>query len=139
MAADCVFCRILKGEIPAQKIFEDGKVFAILDINPVSWGHTLVIPKDHFETWTDLPVDVVSALALASQAVARGLLKATGAPGFNLLMNNHRCSGQAIPHAHYHVIPRKPDDAVKYNWPAKPYPPGELEKAAEAIKKALGK
>jgi len=137
--ADCIFCRILKGEIPAHKVHEDARTFAILDINPVAWGHTLVMPRDHFETWTDLPVDVASALSQAAQTVARGVMKATGAPGFNLLMNNHRCSGQAIPHAHYHVIPRKPDDGVKYAWPAKPYPQGEIEKAGEAIKKALGK
>ena len=137
--ADCVFCKILKGELTAQKVYEDPKTFAILDINPVSWGHTLVMPRDHFETWNDLPVDVVSALSLAAQNVARGVMKATGAQGFNLLMNNHRCSGQAIAHAHYHVIPRKTDDGVKYSWPAKPYPQGELEKAAEGIRKALGK
>ena len=139
MAADCIFCRILKGELTAQKVYEDPKAVAILDINPVAWGHALVMPRDHFETWMDLPVDVLSALSLAAQNVARAAMRATGAPGFNLLMNNHRCSGQAIPHAHYHVIPRKPDDGVKYNWPAKPYPQGEIEKAAEAIRKALGK
>ena len=137
--ADCVFCKILKGEISAQKVYEDPKTVAILDINPVSPGHALVMPRDHFEMWTDLPVDVASALSIAAQNVARAVVKATGAQGFNLLMNNHRCSGQAIPHAHYHVIPRKSDDGVKYAWPAKSYPPGEIEKSAEAIRKALGK
>jgi histidine triad (HIT) family protein len=138
--ADCIFCRILKGEIGAQKVHEDAKTFAILDINPVAPGHTLVMPKDHFETFADLPVDALSALSQTAQVVARAVLKATGAPGFNLLMNNHRCSGQAIAHAHYHVIPRKPDDGVKYNWPAKPYAQAaDIEKVAGEIRKALGK
>ena len=137
--ADCIFCRIIKGELSAQKVFESEKVVAFLDIHPVSPGHTLVVPRAHFETWVDLPVDVAAALSLASQQVARGVLKATGAVGFNLLMNNHACSGQAIAHAHYHVIPRKPDDGVKYAWPAKDYPAGEIEKMAEGIRKALGK
>jgi histidine triad (HIT) family protein len=137
--ADCIFCKIMKGELGAQKVFESEKVVAFLDINPVSWGHTLVLPRAHYETWIDLPVDVASALAQSSQVVARGVMKATGAVGFNLLMNNHSCSGQAIAHAHYHVIPRKPDDGVKYAWPAKPYPQGEIEKAAEGIRKALAK
>jgi histidine triad (HIT) family protein len=137
--ADCVFCKILKGEIPAQKVYEDPKTIAILDINPVASGHVLVMPRDHFEMWTDLPADLASALSVAAQTVARGVVKATGAQGFNLLMNNHRCSGQAIPHAHYHVIPRKTDDGVAYKWPAKPYPPGEIEKAADSIRKALAK
>ena|ERR1051326_8353232 len=138
-ASDCVFCKILKGEIPAQKVYEDARTVAILDINPVASGHTLVMPRDHFEMWTDLPADLASALAVSAQAVARGVVKATGAQGFNLLMNNHRCSGQAIPHAHYHVIPRKTDDGVAYKWPARPYPAGEIEKAADAIRKALAK
>ncbi len=133
----CVFCRILKGEISAQKVYEDPRVFAILDINPVARGHTLVIPKDHHETWNDLPADLAQDLAKAAQAVARGVLKATGAEGFNLLMNNRRCSGQAIDHAHFHVIPRKADDGVKYNWQTKPYEAGQIEKVGEAVRSAL--
>jgi histidine triad (HIT) family protein len=134
---DCVFCRILKGEIPAQKVFEDDRVAAILDINPISWGHTLVLPKAHHETYTDLPEDVLAALVQAAQRVARAVVKAAGAEGFNLLMNNHRCSGQAIPHAHVHVIPRKTGDGIKFNWQTKPYGQGELEKAAETLRAAL--
>jgi histidine triad (HIT) family protein len=137
--ADCIFCKIVKGELGAQKVFENDRCVAFLDINPVSWGHTLVVPRAHFDTWLDLPPDILSALTQTAQQVARGVLRATGAPGFNLLMNNHACSGQAIPHAHFHVIPRKPEDGVKYSWPAKPYPPGELDKAAEGIRKALSK
>ena len=78
------------------------RTVAFLDINPVASGHVLVLPKDHFEMWTDLPADLVAGLAQAAQTVARGVVKAAGAQGFNLLMNNHRCSGQAIPHAHFH-------------------------------------
>jgi histidine triad (HIT) family protein len=135
--ADCVFCRILKGEISAQKVFENEKAVAFLDINPVAWGHTLVVPRDHHELWTDLPAELAADLAKIAQQVARGVVKAVGAEGFNLLMNNHKCSGQAIPHAHFHVIPRKTNDGVRYSWPAKPYPAGDLEKAADAVRAAL--
>ena len=138
MAADCIFCRILKGEIPAQKVYEDARCFAILDINPVAPGHVLVMPKDHYETWTDLPADLLGDLAKATQKIAVAVKKATGSEGFNLLMNNHRCSGQAIFHAHFHVIPRKTNDGIKYDWKTKPYPsPAELEKAAGAVRDAL--
>jgi histidine triad (HIT) family protein len=138
MAADCVFCRILKGEIPAQKVYEDARCFAILDINPVAPGHVLVMPRDHFETWTDLPADLLGDLAKASQKVAVAVKKSTGSEGFNLLMNNHRCSGQAIFHAHFHVIPRRTNDGIKFNWMTKPYPsPAELDKAAGAIRDSL--
>ncbi len=136
-ASDCVFCRILKGEIAAQKVYESEKVVAILDINPVAWGHVLVMPRAHHEMWTDLPDDVAAALALGTKAVARAVAKAAGAPGFNLLMNNHRCSGQAIPHAHFHVIPRKTDDGIKFNWQTRPATQADLDKAAEAIRAAL--
>ena len=138
MAADCVFCRILKGEIPAQKVYEDARSVAILDINPVAWGHVLVLPKDHVETWTDLSPDLLADLSRAAQKVAIGVKKAAGSEGFNLLMNNHRCSGQAIYHAHFHIIPRKTGDGIKFNWMTKPYPaPAELEKAATALREAL--
>ena len=134
---DCVFCRILAGEIPAQKVHEDARCVAILDINPVAPGHALVLPRDHYETWTDLPADLAAELATAAQAVARGVVKAVGAQGFNLLMNNHRCSGQAIPHAHFHVIPRKSDDGVKFNWPTKVAAGDDLAKMADRIRQAL--
>lgn len=138
MASDCIFCRILKGEIPAQKVYDDARCFAILDINPVAWGHVLVLPKDHFETWTDLSPDLLADLAKVSQKIAVAVKKATGSEGFNLLMNNHRCSGQAIFHAHFHVIPRKTNDGIKFNWQTKPYPtPADLEKAATAVREAL--
>ena len=135
--SDCVFCRILKGEIPAQKVHEDDRAVALLDINPVAPGHTLVLPRAHHETWTDLPPELASHLALVAQTVARAVVKAQGAQGFNLLMNNHRCSGQAIPHAHFHVIPRKTDDGVKYGWPTKPAVGEELAKTAERVRQAL--
>ena len=135
--SDCVFCRILKGEIPAQKVHEDERAVALLDINPVAPGHTLVLPRAHHETWLDLPPELASHLAVVAQTVARGVVKAAGAQGFNLLMNNHRCSGQAIPHAHFHVIPRKTDDGVKYGWPTKPSQADELNKTAERIRAAL--
>src|SRR5450631_1061706 len=87
MAGDCVFCKILSGEIPSQKVYDDPRCFAILDINPVSWGHVLVLPKEHHETWTDLPPDLAADLARAAQKVAVAAKKAAGAEGFNLLMN----------------------------------------------------
>lgn len=135
--ADCIFCKIVRGEIPGQKVRETDRVFSFLDINPVAPGHTLIVPKEHHETWTDIPPDLAAELAREAQVVARAVLKAVGAEGFNLLMNNHRCSGQAIPHAHFHVIPRKSGDGVKYNWPAKPYAEGEVEKIAESLRRAL--
>jgi len=134
---ECVFCRILRGQIPAQKVYEDRAAVAILDINPVAPGHALVLPRRHVETWNDLPGDLAGELARASQTVARAVLKATGAEGFNLLSNNHRCSGQAIPHVHLHIIPRRPGDGIKFNWVTGTYEAGQIEKVAQAIRSAL--
>ena len=137
MAADCVFCRILAGLITARRVYEDARCVALLDINPVAWGHALVIPREHHETWTDLPPDLAADLAKASRKVAEAVKRAAGAEGFNLLMNNHRCAGQAVFHAHFHVIPRKTGDAIDFRWAPKPYAPGEIERVEAAIKSAL--
>lgn len=135
--AECIFCKIVEGAIPSQKVYETEKVVAFLDINPIAFGHTLVMPKAHHETFTDVPADLLAEVARAAQGVARGVLKATGAEGFNLLMNNRRCAGQAIDHAHFHVIPRRNADGIKFQWNMKKYAEGEIEKQAEAIRAAL--
>ena len=137
MADDCLFCRIIQGRIPSQKVYEDPRVTAILDINPVAPGHTLVLPREHHATFTDLPGPLLAELAARTQQVARGVMRATGAPGFNLLMNNHRCSGQAVFHAHWHVIPRREGDGVSFHWAPGKYGDGEMERTAESIRKAL--
>lgn len=135
--ADCIFCQILAGKIPAQKVYEGEQIVAFLDINPIAPGHVLVVPREHQETWLDLRDGLAATLAMESQRVARAVVKATGADGFNLLMNNDRCAGQAIPHAHFHVVPRRKGDAIKFNWVTKPYPEGEIDKVAGAIRAAL--
>lgn len=137
MAADCIFCKIHAGEIPSQRVYEDARCFAILDINPVSWGHVLILPREHHETWTDLPAELAAHLATVTQKIAVAVKKAAGAEGFNLLMNNHRSSGQAIFHAHFHIIPRKTNDGKSFEWKTKPYESGQLDKAADAVRAAL--
>lgn len=136
---DCIFCRIVQGQIPAQKVFENDGIVAILDINPVAPGHTLVLPKAHYETVTDTPIAVLTELITRAQAVAKAVVAAANAEGFNLLANNHKCSGQAIPHVHFHVIPRRTGDGVKYGWPAQKYKDGETEQWAERIKSQFQK
>lgn len=135
--SDCIFCKIVKGDLPSTRIFENEKFLAILDIGPIAFGHTLVMPKDHVELFTDLSEDAVRDLAALTQRIARAVVAGTGAEGFNLLNNNKKCAGQAIPHVHLHIIPRKTDDGVKYRWVQKSYPEGEAARYAEQIKKAL--
>lgn len=134
---DCIFCRIVRGEVPSTKVFENEKFLAILDIGPIAFGHTLVLPRQHVELFTDLSEELARDLAVLTQRIARAVVAGTGAEGFNLLSNNKRCAGQAIPHVHVHIIPRRSDDGVKYQWNPKQYPEGEMARYAEQIKKAL--
>ncbi len=129
----CIFCRIVKGEIPCQKVYEDNEILSFLDIGPVNPGHVLVVPKKHFATLLDLP-DTLSAPMLAiCKKIAVAQIKALGSQGFNLGINNFPASGQVIPHVHFHVMPRYPNDGLKL-WPNKKY---EKQSEAEEIAKKL--
>ena len=107
--AETVFAKILRGEIPCHRIYEDEAVFAFLDVNPLSRGHTLVIPKEMAETLDQLSDEHASALGRALPRVARGVLAVTGARAYNVLQNNGAGAHQAVMHVHFHVIPKYDD------------------------------
>jgi histidine triad (HIT) family protein len=135
--ADCIFCRIVRGEIPSAKIYEDDHVLSFLDINPINPGHTLVLPKEHYATLVELPAEALQACIMASQKVARALYRAIGAEGLNFLQNNHRAAGQLIDHVHFHLIPRYENDGFMTSWPGKSYPSGEMEKVLRKVQAEL--
>lgn len=126
----------MKGEIPSSKIYEDDDVYAFLDIGPVNHGHTLVIPKKHFETYLDIPDDVLCAMAKAVKKIAKAVKKAVNADGFNIGMNNGKHAGQAVFHAHIHITPRHKDDGLRL-WPQGEYGDGEMEETRLKILKEL--
>lgn len=103
---DCLFCDIIKRKQDAHVIFEDESHIAIMDRYPIQKGHSLVMPKLHHEKILDMPNDEVGALFSRVPIVARGIIAATGADGFNLAQNNGRSANQIIPHVHVHIIPR---------------------------------
>lgn len=107
MATDCLFCKIVTGEIPSNKIYEDDRVIVILDIFPVSEGHALVIPKTHSVHLEDCSMDDAVAMMRAVKTITPKLLAAVGGDGFNLSMNNGLSASQEIPHTHLHIMPRK--------------------------------
>jgi len=137
MADECIFCKIIKGEIPASKVFEDEHVLAFLDIGPVSEGHCLVVPKDHYKRLDDCPEEVAVAVVGKIGLIAKAILAATDAQGYNLLSNNGRCAGQLVEHVHFHIIPRRPGDGVFTPWPSKEYPPGRAAELTEKIKQHI--
>jgi len=131
--SDCLFCKIVRGEIPCAKVFETDTVFAFLDIAPVNKGHTLVIPKQHHENIWDLPPELTPDLMDAIQRVGQALKDGLGAQGMNLGMNNGAAAGQLVLHAHWHLIPRFEDDGLSL-WPQKSYSgPEEMNQTARVI------
>jgi histidine triad (HIT) family protein len=106
----CVFCRIAAREVPAEVVYEDDRVIAFLDINPLNPGHTLVVPKVHVERLSDLPAELCGPLLGAASRLARAAREALGAAGVNLVVNDGRAAGQAVPHLHLHLVPRFPGD-----------------------------
>ncbi len=114
--ADTIFDRILAGDIPSYRVYEDDHVFAFLDIGPLSRGHTLVIPKErkaHFHMLSD---DAAAALGRALPRICRAVLAATGATSYNLLQNNGAPAHQAVMHVHVHIIPRYDDTGLDIDW-----------------------
>ncbi|KAH0556887.1 hypothetical protein GP486_005324 [Trichoglossum hirsutum] len=111
----CIFCKIIKGDIPAFKLFESERVLAFLDIQPLSRGHALVIPKHHGSKLTDIPDDQLEEIL----PVAKKLVLATGAINYNILQNNGRLAHQEVDHVHFHMIP-KPNgqEGLGIGWPA---------------------
>jgi histidine triad (HIT) family protein len=136
-AKDCIFCKIIAGQIPATKIYEDHVVISFLDIGPISDGHTLVIPKQHFEKLHECPAELLGQVSLRLGKIAQAVVRATGCDGYNVLCNNGRAAGQIVEHVHFHIIPRRTGDGVFNRWPAYEYPQGKIEVITEQIRKNL--
>lgn len=115
MKNDCVFCAIAAGEIPCFKVYEDELVLAYLDINPMSEGHTLVIPKIHTAGLVDTPDDTLAAVIARVRKIAAHLETALPCDGFNVVQNNGEVAGQTVRHVHFHIVPRRAgDDATSF-------------------------
>ncbi|MFA5111893.1 MAG: HIT family protein [Desulfobaccales bacterium] len=133
---DCIFCRIAAGKLPAARVLETPTVLAFLDIAPVNYGHTLVIPKVHYPNLLELPDQLWMEMGQVCRRVARSVQLSLQAQGFNIGMNNFAAAGQEVFHAHVHVIPRYLADGLKL-FPQGSYQPGEMEKTAAQLRRAL--
>ena len=134
---DCIFCKIVRGEIPSHKIIEDDQTYSFLDISPLNPGHALVVPKEHQATFFDMPAESLNACFLMAQRVGAAVMKTVEAAGMNLLINNYRAAGQLIHHVHIHLIPRYKRDGVLTEWPSKSYGEGEAQKLLGKIQNIL--
>ncbi len=133
----CLFCEMAAGRIPVAKVFEDEIVLAFLDIGPVSDGHTLVIPKQHFEKLHDCPPNLLGEVGSRLGKIAQAVAAAMESEGYNILCNNGRAAGQLIEHVHFHIIPRSAGDGVFRRWPAYRYAKGKIEEIAAKIRENL--
>lgn len=130
---NCIFCKIIAGELPCAKVYEDENILAFLDISPAAKGHTLVITKGHYPTLLDMPADLGVSLVKALKLVAAALQAETGASGFNCVQNNFSAAGQMVFHSHWHVIPRQENDGLR-PWPGGGYDSNEeMQRLAMSI------
>ena len=121
---NCIFCKIANGEIPSATLYEDPDFRVILDLNPASKGHALVLPKEHYANVFELPEDLAGKAFVVAKKVASRLSEGLGAIGFNIVQNNGEPAGQTVFHFHIHLIPRYEGDTVHVGW--KPGTPGSL-------------
>ncbi len=133
---DCLFCKIVAGEIPAKKIYEDEHTIAFLDINPINPGHTLVIPKKHSRNILDISCEDFIQVMEKVRKLAPAVKNASVAEGVNVHINNEPVAGQVIFHTHVHIIPRLQNDGKKM-WLGNKYKENEEQLIAEKIKKEI--
>jgi histidine triad (HIT) family protein len=133
-----IFSRIIDGEIPCHRVYEDEHVLAFLDVGPLSRGHTLVIPKERKAFLHELSDEQSAAIGRVLPRLARAVMKATGATAYNVLQNNGRAAHQAVFHVHFHIIPRTDDGGLGLRWDASKLDPEHAQELARAIADAIG-
>lgn len=132
----CIFCKIVRGEIPSHNIYEDEMYIAFLDIAPLEPGHTLVVPKTHCTSFVELPDESAHALGMAIAGVSRRLKAVLAPAGFNLMSNSGERAGQVVMHAHFHIVPRAAGDG-RLNWHPAESNQEELTKLADKVRRAV--
>lgn len=135
---DCIFCDIASGKADAQVIFENENYKAFLDINPVNYGHTLVVPKNHYDNFLTLPDDQLNGLIKLTQFLAGAIKRSLNADGFNIISNNGTSAGQTVFHSHFHIIPRFDKD-FQLKLQIKTYPENSMNEFADRIRSFITK
>lgn len=131
----CVFCKIIAGEIPSTAVYEDDDFKAILDVNPAARGHVIIVPKKHAANIFELEDEEAAKVFPIAKKIAAAIKKTNGCDGINILQNNGEAAGQTVFHLHVHVVPRYYGDGVNIMW--KPGETPDLNEVAEEIKKNL--
>lgn len=130
---DCIFCKIANGDIPSDTVYEDEDFRAILDLNPAAKGHTLILPKEHYDDALTADDEVLSKIMKVAAKVGNGVKKAMNCDGINIVQNNGAAAGQTVMHLHVHVIPRYDGDPRIVAWTQHESDPLEQKAIAESI------
>ena len=133
MQSNCIFCKIIAGEIPSATVYEDEEFKAIMDISPAAKGHTILLSKKHYANLFELEDLTASKALLVARRVAKAIQEELNCDGINLLQNNGEAAGQTVFHFHIHVIPRYTKDQVKFTWAHGKYEEDEATELAKAI------
>ncbi|MCR5692026.1 MAG: HIT family protein [Eubacterium sp.] len=133
---NCIFCKILSGEIPSTTVYEDQDFKAILDVNPAARGHVIILPKNHAANIFELPDEDAAKIMPVAKKIATAVKKAYNCDGINILQNNGEAAGQTVFHLHVHILPRFKNDTVNVNW-LQGEMPEDLDLIAEEIKAYL--
>ena len=128
---DCIFCDIIQRKSPAEIIYEDEKVISFLDIRPINYGHTLVIPKKHYDDFISVPPDEMKAVINITQTISEAVSISLKTDGFNIIANNGAAAGQKVFHFHFHIIPRYNTDKFHFRPILKNYKNGSMKEIAD--------
>ena len=137
--ADSIFTKIIRGDVPCHRVYEDDHVLAFLDIGPLSQGHTLVIPKEPAETIDRLSDESAAAVGRVLPRITRAVMSVTGAPGCNILQNNGAIAHQEVPHVHFHVIPKLDGEGLGVGWKPRALEAATAERLLERMRASLAK
>jgi histidine triad (HIT) family protein len=135
--SNCIFCKIIAGEIPCFKLFEDELTMAFMDINPGNEGHALVIPKEHWEDVHAISSDLIGSTTKTVKKIATAVEETLRPDGINLVQANGKGAAQSVFHFHMHILPRRMDDELKMNWGVRPGDMDAIKEVYERIKKSL--
>ena len=131
--SECIFCKIINGKIPSRKIYEDELVYAFLDISPINFGHTLVIPKEHHQSAATIPENVAGRMFAVASRIGILLKRLEEYDGYNLHLADGTVAGQVVMHAHLHVVPRGAEDGFRWNWRQLQYADGAADEIAAGL------
>ena len=134
---ECIFCKIVTKEIPAEVLYENEYVISVLDINPIHLGHALILPKQHCKDFLDLPDDTYQSLLQATKVVTQALVQSLKLEAYNIFSNNGTIAGQSVFHFHLHITPRYRGDNIRFVLNLKKYSDGEMKEYGTMIRKFI--